>query len=133
MTVVCVRCNATVPAARADVVGTGYRCDQCSLQAEVTEGADATTDHVEPAERERLAKQGKTKFMAAMGIAGTILATPTLIGYAVGGPLFAVLGAVFGIYGGGQVIGTATETYYTQWKRYGKTPQLPAARIRGPR
>ena len=128
--VVCVRCGGTVPAARADIVGTGYRCDTCSVQAEVTEGVDAVTDHIDPAERQRLASQGKQKFFAAVAMAATVLAIPSVVGYAVGGPLFALFGGVLGLYGGGQVIGTASETYYAQWKRYGKVPQLPAARLR---
>ena len=130
--VLCIRCNGMVPAQRADVVGNGYRCDRCTMIAETTEDRDAITDHVDPATRAQLAKSGKRKFIVTLAVAAACIVTPTAIGFAVGGALFAAGGFALGLYGSGQGIGIASETYYAQWKRYGRAPELPAARLRKP-
>ena len=116
-----------VPIERADVVGIGYRCDVCSAtshgeQAEVE-------DNVSPEDRERLAKQGKRKFFGALGASGAIMSVPTVVGFALGGPIGAGVAALLGFYCGSWMFSAFGEASYQQWKRH-RRPALPPARLR---
>ena len=131
--VTCVRCGAVVPIERADVVGTGYRCDNCSAsvhgeQAEVE-------DNVPPGERERLAKQGKRKFVGTLAASSTLVGIPAIVAFALTGPFGAAVAGLFGAYVGSSVFSAYGEQAYSQWRRYRK-PALPPARVttrgRGP-
>lgn len=125
----CVRCGKLLPVAHADIVGNGYRCAPCTtLAASLGEDAEVA-DNVSPEERERLAKQGKRRFIATMSGSGAALAGPAAIGFAVGGPIGAAVGGLLGMYFASSLASTAVEINWAQWRRY-RQPPLPKAKLR---
>ncbi len=97
--VTCVVCRATVPLAKADVVGMGYRCQPCSHRAELallTGGGDAAS-HFSQAERAGLSQSGLHL------IYGGLIAMVAGVGFL--GFLFLKLGVIM-LVGGGAMIGT---------------------------
>jgi hypothetical protein len=121
-----VRCGATVPIERTDVVGIGYRCDTCSA---TVHGEEAEVeDNVPPEERERLARQGKRKLVGMLAASGTLVAGPVVAALALTGPFGAAVAGLLGVYVGSSLFSAYGEQYYSQWKRYRK-PALPPARV----
>jgi DNA-directed RNA polymerase subunit RPC12/RpoP len=76
--VTCVTCARRIPLARADVVGLGFRCTDCSLRAELGEltGKPDVAAHLQTEDRARFAAQGRAIAIRAGAIAGgmTLLA-----------------------------------------------------------
>lgn len=72
--VTCVACGKRVPLARADVVGLGYRCNDCSLRAEVGEltGSPDVAAHLQVEDRARFAAQGRALAIRADVMAGVM-------------------------------------------------------------
>jgi len=94
-TVTCVRCGCQVAFERADVVGTGYRCDACTLyaQREAADGIDDLSDHLPAGDREELLRR-KTRIVR-WGTTALVLA--------IGGPAVAVgmtWGVLYGLAAG---------------------------------
>jgi len=68
--VTCVVCRASVPLAKADVVGMGYRCVPCSHRAELaklTGGGDAAS-HFSASERAGLSSSGTQLMWLGIGV-----------------------------------------------------------------
>ena len=120
----CLRCGRSLPVRQMDIVGNGFRCEPCGLAALVAEnnGEPDIIDNIDPATRADLAR--KSKLAGALTLAAFIIA-PT-IGWIVGGPLVAGMVAAGALYMGG---GTLDITY-TNWRRYRRARNLPAATAR---
>ena len=125
----CIRCGKTLALEAADVVGNGYRCEQCTFLVQQQGEEAEVVDNETPEHREKMAKQGKRRFFASMGAGGAVLGAPTAIGFAVGGPVGAAVGGLLGFYFAGAFAGEMSSMSWRQWRRY-RTPPLPKARLR---
>lgn len=129
MTVRCVRCDAGIRLEHADLVGNGYRCPACSIAAtseEACGGLPDLADHLDPAARDAQRAKFRDRAIIAGGVVVATIAAPIaaamsgLASVALG--LFAVM-VPYGITFSSVHFAVA----YSQYRRYAKQPQLPAA------
>ncbi len=126
--VTCVRCGVELALADADIVGNGYRCAPCSAHAQ-HDGHDDVADNVEPETRARLARQGKRKLAAAVGLAAGLIAGPAVAAYAVAGSAAALAAAAVGLVFSAN-LGSGIDVSWAQWRRYRGVGELPPARAK---
>jgi hypothetical protein len=130
-TVTCVRCGRPIRLQDSDVVGLGYRCNACSIQAELEEanGRPDLADNLGAADRARLARRGQHTASVGVLLIGLGLVVPAAVALA------SVPAAIrIGIFTFKYVISLgalATGLGVGQYLYFrDRTPALPAARAR---
>ena len=127
----CVRCGASISLDQADIVGTGYRCNACTMRAQIdaqNEGVADTSDDLDPVHRAQLARVAKRRTRLGVGLLGLLLAPLAVAVSVTGISLASALVAMVGLYYSGTAIDMIITGRENQ-RRYGGHA-LPAAKVR---
>jgi len=131
MTVTCVRCARTFAPGEVDIVGTGYRCQACSVAAELAaaHGVADVGDNLDLATRQSLAT--RARWQIAGGLVGTaaLFAPAVLATLAMGLGGWTVVLALIAFYAMTLTLGQFGDGL-DKWRRYGHVPALPTATVR---
>lgn len=128
----CVRCGRTLPIERTDVVGTGYRCEACSVQALVAaaDGEPDVGDNLDIATRTRLALRGKRTVIGGVVLGAAAFAIPAIAVGWTGGLWMGVIAGGVGLYLAWTAVGSAVDIGWASWRQFGRTPALPTAKLK---
>ena len=131
MTVTCVRCGRAFPPAEVDIVGTGYRCQACSVAAQLAaaHGQADVGDNLDLATRQQLAQRARWQMVGGLvGTAG-LFAPAVLATLAMGLGGWTVVLSLIAFYAMTLTLGQFGDGL-DKWRRYGHVPQLPVATVR---
>ena len=112
---------------RADIVGTGYRCEACSLAAQLAaaNGELDLCDNLTVGDRARIARRGRVKMFA--GVTSTSFLVAMLAILMTGGTT-SVLSAILMSVTLCATVGL-TGTGYLEWRRTASLPALATVRL----
>jgi hypothetical protein len=131
MMVNCVRCAGTFRLHEVDIVGTGYRCQTCSVAAALAaaHGVADVGDNLDLATRHSLARRARLQMFGGLfGTAG-LFAPAVLATLAMGLGGWTVVLTLIAFYAMTITLGTFGDGL-EKWRRYAGVPALPTATVR---
>jgi len=127
--VTCVHCGRRLRLADADLVGLGYRCGPCSVQADLdeAEGRSDIVDHFGPAEQELRLRRARGTLAIGLGMLALAVLAPVVV--ALTSRVDAISMIFYELWYGTPIVGLTLGAGVSDYLRY-RRPALPEARAR---